>query len=197
MRSQLALVARADSCMRFRGPLLLVRERSCICFRADIATANTWAVRSYRGELRRKLRRTVRSLESPPGLPWQPPSPGPTTCSSPLGCGCAFSAGPTGRSRTTHTASRTSASARSRAPAAGGSRGRSHYGSDSSLWGLQVDDRVRQQVWIRAGEGLDAEPAVLGSVVDAGAPRRATRGVKLHRPRFRVGPTLRGDGVPW
>jgi hypothetical protein len=70
---------------RFRGPLLLVRERSCIRCRADIATAATWAMRSYRGELRRKLRRMERSLESAPGLPWQPPSPGPTTCLSRLG----------------------------------------------------------------------------------------------------------------
>jgi hypothetical protein len=59
MRFQLALVARVDSCMRFRGPLLPVRERSCIRWRADIATAATWAPRWYPGELRRKLRRTA------------------------------------------------------------------------------------------------------------------------------------------
>jgi hypothetical protein len=44
---------------RFRGPFLPVRERSCIRWRADIATAGTWVPRLYRGELRRKLRRTA------------------------------------------------------------------------------------------------------------------------------------------
>jgi hypothetical protein len=54
---------------------------------------------------------------------------------------------------------------------------------------------VWQQVWIRAVEGLDAEPAVFGSVVELGlCVGRATRGVNYTDRDSVWAPTLRGAG---